>query len=334
MAVAMLTDQHKPNHFAFFTPSKNYHLRADTIAEAESWVNELKHVIDAASENVLSSSFKRISILESTQQQQQQQQQSPKKANPTHRHTFSATQFGQSNGKHNGTQHKKQRSATYISDLHNDNNNSLPLTFAKRKSINFDPYTLHKEAGAPNSVTPALNAPYSNPDDGLSKLTKSLGSGSIQGSSRSEYMSSIMSATDDVQSSLGSFSHQDTNDEVAAGGALAPPSGVTPAAKPVEPAAVTAASAIDERQAATPTNDGPDINNENDDDVVDDEQEDEIPLPHLDKEETSETGYVLRRKKKYNQWRKVWLVLTNKRILLYKGEKVCKKGNKVSKGCY
>lgn len=64
MAVAMLTDQHKPNHFAFFTPSKNYNLRADSTQDAEAWVEKLKQSLEYASQHVLSSSFQRLSTLD------------------------------------------------------------------------------------------------------------------------------------------------------------------------------------------------------------------------------------------------------------------------------
>lgn len=66
MAVAMLTDQNKPNHFAFFTPSKNYHMRADSTQDAEQWVEKLKESLELASQKVLSSSFKRLGTLSET----------------------------------------------------------------------------------------------------------------------------------------------------------------------------------------------------------------------------------------------------------------------------
>lgn len=72
MAVAVLTDQHKPNHFAFFTPSKSYHLRADSVEDANNWVQELRVAVDVSTkldltnkQQDLSSSFKRMGVLES-----------------------------------------------------------------------------------------------------------------------------------------------------------------------------------------------------------------------------------------------------------------------------
>lgn len=55
MAVAIIDghpDGSKSDHFAFFTAGKNYHLRADTVAETNDWVHDLKEVIDKCNEEV------------------------------------------------------------------------------------------------------------------------------------------------------------------------------------------------------------------------------------------------------------------------------------------
>lgn len=49
---------------AFYTPSRNYQLRAETKEEADMWVSKLKDALEEASSKVLSSSFVRLSVLE------------------------------------------------------------------------------------------------------------------------------------------------------------------------------------------------------------------------------------------------------------------------------
>ena len=66
MTVAMVNDPKNHNrHFALFTPSNNVHLRADNVPDAQDWIDIIKQTSSDATESLLSSSYQRMSILES-----------------------------------------------------------------------------------------------------------------------------------------------------------------------------------------------------------------------------------------------------------------------------
>lgn len=331
----MLTDQHKPSHFAFFTPSKNYHLRADTIEEAESWVTNLRKTVDAAAESSLSSSFKRMGILEAAAASSQST-----KPNISYRHSFSPATL---------EHHQRTQSGNVIPPLSNQNTNKLsqnsnttseanpPLNFAKRHTINaLDVSKVQKGvAGYNNGVEPNVRL-----DNSSSKLSKSFGSTTSPGSTRSDYLSSIMTSTDDVQSSLAS-----TNNEISEETAqrIINSSGSSKDTEQINNSSTLSAISgsegqypenevrVEPNEAATLPNNTQqeqqqqqpiDSNEEQSNYPDNDNEADEIPLTKLDQESTVESGYLLKRKKKYNQWKKIWIVLTNKRILIFKNDKV------------
>ncbi|ANB15553.1 hypothetical protein AWJ20_3181 [Sugiyamaella lignohabitans] len=63
MSAAMLPEHKKPNHFAVFTSNHNLHLQADNGADAQEWVDIIKQTANEACESGLSSSFKRLGYL-------------------------------------------------------------------------------------------------------------------------------------------------------------------------------------------------------------------------------------------------------------------------------
>lgn len=332
----MLTDEHKPNHFAFFTPSKNYHLRADTISDAESWVSELKKTVDAASESNLSSSFKRIGILESAAQQQDVANSS------SYRHSFiPSSDHLLRKGHHHTFSEGEPR--TLITN--NSDDIKTRLNFPKRHSINIlDPSKLQKGVPGYN------NGQYFPKEEAsTSKLSKSFGSTTSPGSSRSEYLSSIMSTTDDVQSSLASTHTEEPIVDKTSIQNLPktttniPDSSTQPEQTTTEVPVLASNedTATNDPISTSPQNSSiinpttnlneqpvlePSISPLDGNPQLNDEDEDkEIPLTHLDQENIIETGYLHKRKKRYNQWKKLWVVLTNQRILLFKNDKVRKK---------
>lgn len=339
MAVAMLTDEHKPNHFAFFTPNKNYHLRADTISDAESWVSQLKKTVDAASESNLSSSFKRIGVLESAAQQQDA------KASSSYRHSFipSSDHLIRKGHCHTFSEGEPKISTT----TNNSEDFKTRLNFSKRHSINIlDPSKLQKGVPGYNN-----GQSFSKEEVSTSKLSKSFGSTTSPGSSRSEYLSSIMSTTDDVQSSLASTHTEELVVDKAAPTIPTIPTTSNIPDPSIQPEQNTTKLPASNENKDTTINDSNTItvttasNNNNtiiptantneqsalepsmspldENHLVNDDDEDkEIPLTHIDQENIIETGYLHKRKKRYNQWKKLWVVLTNQRILLFKNDKV------------
>uniref|UniRef100_A0A060T4U3 ARAD1B02618p n=1 Tax=Blastobotrys adeninivorans TaxID=409370 RepID=A0A060T4U3_BLAAD len=64
MSVAMIPDLQKPNRFALFATSGNVHLKAENEADAQQWIDTIRTTASKAAEDIMSSSFRRISILE------------------------------------------------------------------------------------------------------------------------------------------------------------------------------------------------------------------------------------------------------------------------------
>lgn len=64
MSVAMISDHQKPNRFALFATSGNIHLKAENEADAQQWIDTIRTASSKAAEDIMSSSFRRISILE------------------------------------------------------------------------------------------------------------------------------------------------------------------------------------------------------------------------------------------------------------------------------
>lgn len=305
MAVAILTDQHKPNHFAFFTPSKSYHLRAESISEANSWVSHLKQTVDDALDCALPSSFKRLGVLESTIDN------TPSRLKPFNRHSFHPqnTKVGQSHRPDFASLVYNSSPTTPLN--HPTASLSTPQLVnlsSKRHSIN----TLDVSKIAPKNVPgytnnnnnnnllldtysiPSLASRQDSSVASSSKFSKTFGSATSPGSSRSDYFSpSILTSTDDMQSSLSSqpdVLDDSLNSDYRKGLPLAKEGHNTPKIQQVieEPAEIP--------DLVPPTGFDPDI-----EDIV-------------------ESGYLIKRRKKYSQWRKVWLVLTTQRVLIYKTE--------------
>lgn len=60
MTAAMVTDQHRPGHFAVYTSQRTIHLRDENANEARDWVELIRHAANAVAESILSSSFQRL----------------------------------------------------------------------------------------------------------------------------------------------------------------------------------------------------------------------------------------------------------------------------------
>jgi hypothetical protein len=269
MAVAMLTNDNKPNHFAFFTPSKNYHLRADTTKEAESWVEKLKVALDCASQKALSSSFIRLNVLDSVAENDTSNRNSVH-AMPT---MFRASQ------------------------TFNTIPNKPMINLAKRHSINGPVGSLNSNIPRPSPqvIRPWFDGNNNSVDSNTTSLhTGSLFSGkdAAPSSCASDYGSLIIKKQHDFN--------------------------------------------LQQRQPLPQLPQQQSINDEDDDDDEDDSfiqesidntintfnnADTNISNPPKQVQTILETGFLLRFKRRYKQWRNQYVVLTNSKIEFYKNER-------------
>lgn len=161
-----------------------------------------------------------------------------------------------------------------------------------------------------------------------SKLSKSFGSTTSPGSSRSDYFSpSILTSTDDVRSSLSSQIDplDDSEAKVKATSPLSPNNNsiVMHDEKAV----------VDPKEADLPKKRQSSEVNMADESEIQEALEEPAELSsnmhqlstmiiNKDSEDIVDMGWLIKRKKKMNQWRKVWVILTSRRLLIYKNEPI------------
>lgn len=266
MAVAMLTNDNKPNHFAFFTPSKNYHLRADTTKEAESWVEKLKVALDYASQKALSSSFIRLNVLDSVAENNNR---NSVHAMPT---MFKANQPFKATPNKAATNLLKRHSINGpVSSL----NNNLPRLSPQGVRPSFDGNTISNSVDS-NTTSLHTGSLFSGQDAAPSSCASDYGSLIIkkqpdfnleqrlpQPPRQQQPINDEDDDDDDsfiqepIDNTLNTFNNPDTN--------------ISPSPKPVQ--------------------------------------------------NILETGFLLRLKRRYKQWRNQYVVLTNGKIEFYKNER-------------
>lgn len=266
MAVAMLTDDNKPNHFAFFTPNKNYHLRAETIQEAESWVEKLKLALDRASQKALSSSFTRLNVLDSVAENE-----------------------------HNG------RNMIHVgpmefrtSQTFNTFPNKPTVNLAKRHSIN-------GPVGNLSGNIQRLKFPPIRPSFDSNNV-----SNSVDSNTTSLNAGSLFSGKDAAQSSCTSDYGSPVNKKQADFG-------------------------MQQRQPLPELSQQPSINDEDDDSFIQPPTNSSTNISNNADINISntiesvqnilETGFLLRFKRRYKQWRNQYVILTNNKIEFYKNER-------------
>lgn len=282
----MLTDQHKPNHFAFFTPSKNYHLRAETTRDAEKWVENLKETLESASQQVLSSSFKRLSTLDEVAKDFGGSFNPP----PLNRHSITMGPPLASKQGAQYQQHFPKRHSVSVTG-----STSL-LSIVKQQQQQQQP----GEANPLNKLVSPV-APAKASMDGGTSLSKSLES---SGTSRASYATnSLFSGREEGQSSYPSdhgsptaFSSNIIDDSVKKQGlsqSNVPAAAPAPASAPAPAPAPPATHARHKTEADDP-------------------------------EQVLESGHLLRLKKRSKRWTDQYVVLSSSCLAFYKSERQTK----------
>lgn len=282
----MLTDQQKPNHFAFFTPNKNYHLRADVTQDAEAWVEKLKETLEFASQQVLSSSFQRLSILDEVEKDFQSPFRSPITKPVNNRHSISASQMPLQNSSF-------QQAAPGIARPHFPKRHSINV--ASQASSLFSSMNQRLPTDMSASRKPMFSAKVGSIDY-LNNVSRSVESATSTTTRESYNSASIFSGKDD----MGQFSYPSDHGSPMVISDLRENSDRVKV-KHLTPHADSSAAVV-----------------VHDDDF--DEQEVQLAPPKSE-EKILESGHLLRLKKRYKQWRSQWVVLSNERLVFYKTEK-------------
>lgn len=298
MAVAMLTDEHKPNHFAFFAPTKNYHLRAETTQEAESWVHVLKVALEQASQEVLSSSYKRLPTFDGLNAN------NDFKSPLNYRHSMI-----HSSQPHDGP-------TSIQSDTSNSN---TPSQEVKSKR-----HTMHLGMLSPTAPS-TLNEP-SLPVDSQKNKQATPSATLDTGSSFSKSVTSELSGTSNP-SNLIYFGNEDPGRSSCASELSSSPLG-TPITKEQDSTTVKG-DQVPSSSLVSPVGQQHHERQPSDISAIEfSDEEDNSNLPDgkvlkstIENEQILKEGYMLRLKKRYKHWRKQWIVLTNERILFYKTNK-------------
>lgn len=288
MAVAMLTDQHKPNHFAYFTPSKNYHLRAETTQDAEQWVAKLKETLEYASQQALSSSFQRLNTLDEVEPIFQSPFSPPSVKPASNRHSImTSSTFG----------HPNTQKPTHVPKRHSINVTMNPSSSGLTNRQNLNENTLLNKLPSPPSKQSST--------DNISSVPKSVES-ALSGTSKDSYNSaSIFSGKEDLGQSSCPSDH----------GSPIILSNIEREDTTIKPKGNTASGPHIRQKSDLSV-----LGNVNQYDQEFEDQETALAPPKHG-ETILETGHLLRLKKRYRQWQNQWVVLSNERLVFYKNEK-------------
>ncbi|CAN6621812.1 hypothetical protein TRVA0_008S02806 [Trichomonascus vanleenenianus] len=255
LTVAMVADPHRPNRIVLYTSKANVHLRADNAPDAQNWCDVIRQTADEAVESTLSSSFKRMSVL--------------------------------------------------------DNNKGEPFTMRTVKPRSpLEPHeplegiSFPKNFEMPPPVPPGMASPLSGTHSFTDDMVSSWASD--QALSRSAGSSSGAHAAAPVGTAAAT-----TTAAPAAAAASAPVSSATAGA------ATKAAQQHHQPHATSPLVTSPPTAYTHT----------HAPPQHrsstcdFEDEKIVKKGYLLRLRRRYNQWKRKWVVLTTHRVLFYKSQK-------------